>query len=139
MREVILENSNDPAIAIDPNSIVFAFVGLTHSDYHYSEKLKSHIADFNRRNQPRLWNTQINAKFVTFTADRNENGYPDEVSSIIALEKLGLVPHSSIVINFMLLSLDGGLTETKIQNGFAFIDDNPRIFVGPRKDFIIPK
>ncbi|MEI7676963.1 MAG: hypothetical protein WCJ03_09300 [Bacteroidales bacterium] len=138
-REVIKGNINDRPIAIDPKSITYAFVVLCHEDNRYSDKLFGSIADFNRLNQPKLWNTHFNVKFISLLAEKGDSGYPSADSTIIALEHLGMEPHSSIVINIMLISLDGGKTETKIQNGFVFRDDNPRVFIVPRKDFIIPK
>jgi hypothetical protein len=137
-RTLILENINDPPIVIDPNKITHAFIGHNHADIRFSNNLSEHIAEFNRVNQPKLWKNKIDAKFFTFSADFDENGCPEFEIIILALEKVGLKSKSSIVIYGMDISLDGGKTVTKIVNGFAFYDENPRIIADPRKNFIIP-
>ncbi len=136
-RKIVNQGDSDPPVAIDPQSITYAFVALTHSDAHHSNTAAKTIADLNRASQPSIWNTAFKAKFVSFTADPGMRGYPDVTAIPVALENAGLVQGSTIVINDFEVSFDGGRTRSRIYAGFAFPDQNPRIIL-PRAGGCVP-
>lgn len=134
---VINQGDNDPPLRVAPASISHAFVALTLADISHSETVGGDVAKFNRHCQPRLWEVQFKAKFVTFAVNAMEGGFPDVTSVGPALESVGLTSPYSIVINTMTISLDGGQTPTKILAGFAYRDREPKIVL-PRGDGCVP-
>jgi hypothetical protein len=137
-REVLLQKDGDSPIPIDPQSITHAFIALTHKDINHSDEAAKVIAQLNRRLQPRIWNIPFTVKFVAFTANAAENGYPEATAIPVALEKVGLASSSSVVIHDMEVSFDGMTTQSKMYVGFAFRDENPRIIL-PNKDGCVPR
>lgn len=132
---IVNQKANDPPLKVDPASISYAFVGITHGDASHAERFDSveEIAELNRICQPRLWSAQFKAKFSIFCAPAADGGYPDVRGVQPAVEGSGLKPPYSVVINLMTVSLDGGQTHTKILAGFAYRDHEPKIVL-PRTD-----
>lgn len=136
-RDVTMLNKGDPPVRIDPKSITHAFVAVTHNDIGHSDTATKAVADLNRACQPRLWGTEFKARFVSFAVNSGPDGFPDPTAVPVALEKVGLSPTSSIVVNTMTVSFDKGRTESKVLSGFGFRDQNPKIIL-PYGDACIP-
>lgn len=136
---LINQGENDPPLKVDPASIAYAFIGLTHGDASLAERFDSieQISELNSTCQPRLWKARFRAKFNVFCAPAMENGYPDAKAVRSAAEGSGLKPPYSVVINLMTVSLDGGRTHKKLLVGFAYRDSEQKIVL-PRNDGCIP-
>lgn len=138
IRDVVNLNEGGPPIYIDPNSISYAFLALTHKEAKRLNTITEDvIAHLNHLCQPRLWSAQFITQFVKFTANKSKGGYPDIGSIPVLLSKLGLSSQSSIVINISVISLDGGKSKSKVYVGFAYLDKTPRIIL-PYNDACIP-
>lgn len=134
---VILRKEGDPPFAIDPHSILAAFIGVTLTDAGHLHAAETIVFNMNRHCQPRLFAVPFTTKIGAFAASADEGGLPDVRSVVPGLQKLGLKSPFSVVINTMVISFDGGVTKSKILAGFAFPDDPPRILF-PGNDGCIP-
>lgn len=135
--KVIMRKAGDPPVVIAPQSITAAFVAVTLEDARHLDKASSAIADLNRHCQPRLWSVPFTTKFGAFACSAADGGLPDVRGVAPALERQGLLPPFSLVVNTMTVSLDGGRTKSKILVGFAFRDGTPRVLL-PGNDGCVP-
>ena len=135
--DIVKIDEGDPPIRINPQSISHAFIALTHKDVDRSSGIIDEVANLNRACQPRLWSIPFKAKFITFAAYADDQGYPNPVSIPVVLKEYGLPPSSSIVINDAVVSFDNGSTQSRILVGFAFRDHKSRIYF-PCHDACIP-
>jgi len=135
--QVILRKPEEPPFAIDPKAILSVFTVTTLQDRQYLGAAESSINDFNRFCQPRMWSVPIQAKYGAFACGADASGLPDVSAIIPALEKLGIQPPFSIVVNTLTISFTGGRTQSKILAGFAFREAQPRILL-PGNDGCIP-
>ena len=135
--EIILQGDNDPLINIDTQTISYAFITLTSNDLQHSEFATDLIGKINRRCQPRVWDEPFSAKFVTFTVDASENGFPDPSAVRPALESQGLVPPYSLIINTATVTFDQGKSQSNILLGFSYREPKERIVLA-RTDGCLP-
>jgi hypothetical protein len=126
---LIYQEETDPPIHIDPDAITHAFVVLSHEDIQYAKAAAAKIADFNRHCQSKLWSIPFKATFIAFCADKTKSGLPDAQAIGPLLRQQGLSPASSIVVNTMQASFDGGSTYSRMLVGFAFKDREPKFII----------
>jgi hypothetical protein len=134
---VVLRNPQDPPFSIDPKSILAVFAVTTLEDRQYLKAAEGSLNDFNRFCQPRLWSAPIQAKYGAFACSAAPDGQPNVNGIIPALEKMGILPPFSIVVNTLVISFNNGHTKSKILAGFAFKEEKPRILF-PGNDGCIP-
>ena len=135
VREIEMLGEDDAKIRVKPKSVSHAFVALSHPDMDHGQRLGGMCIDLNRQCHPDLWAKEIHAKCVTFSTDPVE-GYPDTHAIGPTLERQGLADPYSIAINTVVVTLDGGRTETRILVGFAWKDRAQRIVVAPNGGFV---
>lgn len=128
-RKVMFQRDSDPPIMINPHSISHAFVVLAHHEWQHADAAANVITILNKTCQPSIWSCSFRPIFVIFTASPSNNGYPDAAAIPPALTEAGLVQDSSIVVNDLSVSFDGGHTKSKVLAGFAYHDSNPRILI----------
>jgi hypothetical protein len=128
--QVVRQNDGDPPIPIDVQSISHTFLAFTYQDMGLLMKAEHAFADLYRNYQPKVWNSPLfKAKFVAVTGSAQSNGYPGIDDILITLEATGLKYPYSLVINDMLITLDGGKTQSKVLFGVAFRDDPTRLIM----------
>ncbi len=135
--QVVLRKPEDPLFKIDPATILAVFAVTTLEDRQYLDAAERSINDFNRFCQPRMWSIPIHAKYGAFACSASPDGLPNVNGIIPALEKQGIQPPFSIVVNTLTISFDGGRTPSKVLAGFAFQEKEPRILL-PGNDGCIP-
>lgn len=134
---VVLRKPQDPAFSIDPKSILAVFAVTTLEDRQYLKAAEGSLNDFNRFCQPRLWSAPIQAKYGAFACSAAPDGQPNVNGIIPTLEKMGILPPFSIVVNTLVISFNNGQTKSKILAGFAFKEEKPRILF-PGNDGCVP-
>ena len=128
-RKAVNQQKGARPIQIDPQAITHAFIALTLGDLKHSAAAESALVDLNRHCQPKIWNQQFRTKFMTFAVNSDSGGFPDVGLVVAALEQNGLAYPSSIVANTLVISFDGGKTQSHIFAGFAFRDAEPRFIL----------
>ena len=125
--EIHMQKEGGPPLRIKPSSISHAYIALTHADFKHAGNLQDKVVELNRHTQPKLWNRNIVAKKSVISTEKGGGGFPDPNSICYGLEAIGLEQPYTLVAWDMVVSFDGGATNTKLMVGFAYSDQTPKI------------
>ena len=133
---VHLMAENETPIQVDPGRINLSFIALPTI---FQKQVNGRLIDqLQQQCQPRFWASvkalqpNLPSSILAIMGNETEpNDTVEVLSRVIDLES------HSVILNVVVLSFDGGKTNTRVFVGFCYPDQQPQVIL-PRNDRILP-